>query len=139
MNYYDYDAFTLPTIEFVGGETQLLNFNVYNKDKDPVEIGGEAMFSVSPYTNATNPDPIIAKQMTISVGPATHVYNLLSVTLDSVDTYQLSGKFIYQISIRDNDRVEIPKQGVMYITRNNYPEFAVNNIIIDQQEPNYGG
>lgn len=39
--------------------------------------------------------------------------------LEPSDTYELYGKFIYQISIRDVDgNVEIPQQGLMYVTNN---------------------
>ena len=46
-------------------------------------------------------------------------FNILSVDLTPKETYELSGKYIYQITIRDvNGNVEIPKQGLMYITNN---------------------
>lgn len=45
--------------------------------------------------------------------------NVLTVTLSPTETVDLSGKYIYQIIIRDIDGdVEIPKQGILYITNN---------------------
>ena len=45
--------------------------------------------------------------------------NVLRVTLTPSETVDLFGKYIYQISIRDiGGDVEIPKQGVLYITNN---------------------
>jgi len=43
----------------------------------------------------------------------------LAVTLDPLDTVDLCGKYIYQITIKDiNGNIEIPKQGILFITNN---------------------
>ena len=45
--------------------------------------------------------------------------NVLTVTLESLESVNLFGKYIYQITIQDRDgEVEIPSQGIMYITNN---------------------
>ena len=45
--------------------------------------------------------------------------NVLGVTLDPLDTVDLCGKYIYQITIKDiNGNIEIPKQGILFITNN---------------------
>ena len=43
----------------------------------------------------------------------------MTVTLESLESVNLFGKYIYQITIQDRDgEVEIPSQGIMYITNN---------------------
>lgn len=45
--------------------------------------------------------------------------NVLAVTLDPLDTVDLCGKYIYQITIKDiNGNIEIPKQGILFIINN---------------------
>ena len=47
------------------------------------------------------------------------INNVLTVTLKPKETVGLCGKYIYQIQIQDIDGdVEIPKQGILYITNN---------------------
>ena len=101
------NPYTLPTIEFVGGESQELLFNVYfYKNRKPFSmIGCTSNFSVVDFTNKKG-SPILNKSMDV-------------LDLTPKETYELSGKYIYQITIRDvNGNVEIPKQGLMYITNN---------------------
>ena len=117
---YGYNPYTLPTIDFVGGETQDLAFNVYfYKNKKPLSLTGcSCNFSIVSFTNKTG-SPILSKEMKGNFNDQVDVNNVLTVTLTSADTVDLSGKYIYQIIIRDIDgEVEIPNQGVMYITNN---------------------
>lgn len=116
----DMNPYTLPTIEFVGGETQDLIFNTYSyQHKRPFNmIGCTANFSIVCFTNKKG-TPILTKAMDILENAYGSVFNILSVKLTPLETYELSGKFIYQITIRDvNGNVEIPKQGLIYITNN---------------------
>jgi len=54
--------------------------------------------------------------------------NVLTVTLTPTETVELFGKYIYQIIIRDIEGdVEIPKQGILYVTNN------INKNFIKQQ------
>ena len=47
------------------------------------------------------------------------INNVLAVTLAPTETVDLAGKYIYEIQMRDIDGdVEIPKQGILYITNN---------------------
>lgn len=49
----------------------------------------------------------------------------LFVSITPEDTVDLWGKYIYQISIKDaNGVVEIPNQGILYITNNIHKDFA---------------
>lgn len=116
----DYSPYTLPTIDFVGGETQDLLFNVYfYKNDQPFSLSGcTSNFSVVSFTNKTGV-PILSKQMTSIFNDAGTSDNVLTVTLQPSETVDLCGKYIYQIIIKDiNGDAEIPKQGILYITNN---------------------
>ncbi len=115
-----YNPYTLPTIEFVGGETQDLLFHMYfYQDRKPFSmIGCTSNFSIVSFTNK-NGAPILTKAMSVLENAGGTSFNVLSVTLSPQETYELSGKYIYQISIKDvNGNMEIPKQGIMYIINN---------------------
>lgn len=105
---------------FVGGETQEFAFHAYScsGDKPFSLVDCEARFSVVNFLNKGGA-PLIIKEMTIQEIAEGEPDNILYVKLDSTDTVDLSGKYIYQISIKDiNGDIEIPKQGIMYITAN---------------------
>lgn len=110
-----YSQYSLPTIEFVGGETQKLMFNVYyyNNKRSFDLTGCSYDFSIVSATNKTDV-PLLSKTV-----ETTESNNVLVVELAPEDTVNLSGKYIYQISIKGFDgTVEIPKQGALYITNN---------------------
>lgn len=113
-----FDYYTLPTVEFVGGETQELVFHVYsNIGKRPFSlVSCTANFSVVSYINKTG-KPIISKQMEIR--SVNEVDNILAVTIDPKETVGMSGKYIYQIIIKDiSGDVEVPKQGIFLVVNN---------------------
>jgi hypothetical protein len=63
--------------------------------------------------------PILTKSMKAIFNNDGTSDNVLTVTLLPTETVDLFGKYIYQIMIRDIDGdVEIPKQGILYITNN---------------------
>lgn len=116
----DFSPYTLPTIDFVGGETQDLMFNVYfYKNKKPFSLTGcTCNFSIVSFTNKTGA-PILSKQMNAIFNDDISSDNVLTVTLEPTETVDLFGKYIYQIIIKDiNGDAEIPKQGILYITNN---------------------
>lgn len=118
--YCEAEIFTLPTISFVGGETQDLAFNTYffQSDKRYSLSGCTANFAVADYLDKTGM-AIISKPMTVGYDTTCTIDNVLNVTLTPSETVDLCGKYIYQISMRDIDGdVEIPKQGILLITRN---------------------
>lgn len=120
MQACDYSPYTLPTIDFIAGESQDLLFHTYfHTGKRPFDMTGcTANFSIVNFLNRMG-SPIVSKVMTISEDPALDSNNQLLVHLDTNETVELSGKYIYQIIIRDIDGdVEIPKQGILYITNN---------------------
>lgn len=117
---YDFNPYTLPTIDFVGGETQDLAFNVFfYKNHQPFSLTGcDCNFSIVSFTNKMGA-PILSKQMTAIYNDDVSADNVLTVTLGPNETVELFGKYIYQIIIKDvNGDAEIPKQGILYITNN---------------------
>lgn len=115
----NYNPYTLPTIDFVGGETQDLLFNVYfhTKDKPFGLAGATATFAIVSFRNKTGAT-VLEKQMTATYN-ADDIMNILRVTLTPSETVNLSGKYIYQITIRDmSGTTEIPKQGILFIINN---------------------
>lgn len=131
MSSCTYDPYTLPAIDFVAGETQDFAFHVYFHDDDkPFSLSGcDANFSVVSFTNRVG-KPILSKEMGVTAPSEGSVDNVLTVTLLPKETVNLSGKYIYQISIRDEDgEVEIPKQGVLYITNNINKAYITNSSV----------
>lgn len=112
--------YTLPTIDFVGGETQDFVFNVFfYKNGRPFSLTGcTANFAIVSFTNKMG-SPILTKPMEAIFNDEGTINNVLTVTLEPKETVELCGKYIYQIQIQDIDGdVEIPKQGLLYITNN---------------------
>lgn len=113
------NPYTLPTISFVGGETQQLSFHIYSHiSKRPFSLSGcTAQISISEINNKFG-EPVLVKEMAAVTGE-NGPDNVLAVTLDADETVELQGKHIYQIQIKDIDgTVEIPGHGAMYITNN---------------------
>lgn len=123
MVQYLYD---LPELNFIGGASKVLIFHVYvnSGKRKPFGLNDcEANFAVVDFVNR-NGEPVVSKQMTISMNDEGTDYNVLTVKLLPNDTVDLHGKYIYQISIRDIDgNVEDPKQGIINIHRNINKEF----------------
>ncbi len=116
----NFNPYTLPTIEFVGGETQDFMFKVYfYKNRRPFSLTGcTANFAIVSFTNKMG-KPILTKPMEGVFNDEGTINNVLTVTLEPKETVDLCGKYIYQIQIKDiSGNVEIPKQGILYITNN---------------------
>lgn len=125
---YDMSPYTLPTIDFVGGETQDLLFHAYfYQNKKPFGLmGSTSNFSIVDFMNKKG-TTILSKPMDVLENADGSSFNILYVKLEPLETYELSGKYIYQITIKDvNGNVEIPKQGLMYITNNINKGFIQN-------------
>lgn len=111
--------YTLPIISFVGGSTQDFAFHAFfHENNAPIDISGcVCRFSIVSYTNRTG-EPLVKKTMSTNQDEFESA-NTLLVTLDPKDTVGLCGKYVYQISIEDpGGAVEIPNQGILYITNN---------------------
>lgn len=120
------NSFELPTISFVGGETQDFIFHIYHTNSNrPHSLGGcSCNFAIVNHVNRHGA-PLLSEPMSISYDEELATDNILSITLNSLDTVDLEGKYIYQITIKDSDgRAEIPKQGYLYITNNINKEFT---------------
>lgn len=120
MNACDYNPYELPTITFVGGETRDLAFHIYHYiGKRPYSLSDcDCTFSLVNFT-IKGGKPILSKEMTVIYDETETIDNILTVTLESSESVNLFGKYIYQITIQDRaGEVEIPSQGIMYITNN---------------------
>ena len=120
MNACDYNPYELPTITFVGGETRDLAFHIYHYiGKRPYSLSEcECTFSLVNFTTKGG-KPILSKEMTVIYDETGTIDNVLTVTLESLESVNLFGKYIYQITIQDRDgEVEIPSQGMKYNTNN---------------------
>lgn len=116
--------YTLPQVEFVGGSTQDFAFQCrQHKTGRPLDMSEcQADFSIIEYVNKYG-DPLVSK--TMDVIKLDGVNSQLFVSITPEDTVDLWGKYIYQISIKDaNGVVEIPNQGILYITNNIHKDFA---------------
>ena len=80
--------------------------------------GCTANFAIVSFTNKMG-KPILTKSMEDIFNDEGTINNVLTVTLEPRETMDLYGKYIYQIQIKDvSGNVEIPKQGILYITNN---------------------
>ena len=115
--------YSLPEINFVGGESKVLQFNLLTVggnsfDASDCKVG----FAIINYCGLTG-EPAVTKEASIVMGDD-GVNNIVSVELVPEDTISLYGKFVYQITLLDHlDRTEIPSQGIMNIARNIHPQF----------------
>lgn len=118
--------YTLPEIAFVGGESQILLFNLYTisgNDFDASEC--KVGFAVIHYANK-NGMPVLTKDADILMGK-NGVMNIASVDIYPEDTLDLYGRYVYQLTITDAyNNTEIPGQGLIDITRNIHPEFITD-------------
>lgn len=118
------NQYTLPPIGFVGGSAQDLRFHVYwHTLNNPYDLSRcMSNFAIVGFANRRG-STILSKAMTVvKTGVSVDgnlVYNMLDVSLTSAETVALEGKYIYQISIKeDAGKIEIPSQGFLYITNN---------------------
>lgn len=96
-----------------GGSKTILPFNFYDKDKKPLDITTSTI--VWTLSEFGQPDfTILTKEGVLSSDTS------CNITLESIDTKKLEGKFIHQITIVDYLGQEyIPCQGIIKINRNN--------------------
>lgn len=133
--------YNLPEIKFVGGETQNLIFHFekntgyctppyppcfpyerqHNIKAEPFNTRGyNVWFSVISYANKSG-SPIITIQAHNYDSDDYEPYSAVQVIIPSDNTKNLFGKYVYQISVIDEDNksiVEIPGQGILDIRKN---------------------
>lgn len=110
-------------IDFVGGESRQIYFQIYTRTNKYYDASGcEIEFSIINYSNK-NGEPEVIKKATIKNNLA-GAPCIAEVDLLPEDTVHLYGRYIYQLSIRDEiGEVEIPGQGIIMIHRNIHQSF----------------
>lgn len=123
MGACSFEHYSLPTIDFVGGETQELMFHTYfpkSQGKVPFSLSHcRASFTVVDFLNKSGKPVIGPLDMTVRMS-GDGCDNLLFIKLTADKTVNLDGKFVYQITINEpgTGDTDIPRQGIMLITRN---------------------
>lgn len=119
-----FEHYSLPTIDFVGGETQELMFHTYfprtGGGRVPFSLSHcRAMFTVVDFLNKSG-KPVIGPMDMIVCASGDGTDNMLFLKIPATKTKDLEGKFVYQITIQEPSTgdVDIPKQGIMLITKN---------------------
>ena len=116
-------VYNLPSLSFVGGETQSFLFNLKTAAGNEYDATGcSVAFAIINYTNK-NGVPILTKTVSLTTGPDGGLsYGLVDLLPE--DTVGLHGRYVYQVSIKDaKGETEIPGQGLIDITRNIHPGF----------------
>lgn len=110
--------YTLPELSIIGGSSQRLVFDVFYGDTGtPFNLDGcEAFFSLINFVNK-NGTPIISKGME-KLSSTSFEDHVICVDLTPGETVDCFGKFIYQITIKDEDGNRDQAQGIMYIHKN---------------------
>lgn len=109
------DHFKLPEWNFIGGSSQERTFN-FVTDEGRIYNFPSCTASFSIVDIAKN--SVLTKQITL-IADADGNLNATTVTLSPIDTVELFGKYIYQITVKDTSgNVTIPSQGIMNVTDN---------------------
>ncbi len=108
------DQITLPPESMIAGTTKKLVLYLYTHNmKRQIDADGMiARFTLTDYITP-NSSPLITKNCTVSV-PEGEKLAVIIVDLDRLDTIHLAGKYIYQVTINDEDTIEALK-GIMVI------------------------
>jgi len=117
-------VYSLPKLTFIGGSTQTLKFTMQNPYGKPFDADGcKAVFSILHYCNKSE-EPVLKVDASLGAGQ-TKALSVATVNLKAEDTVDLHGRFVYQLSIRNNyGEYDVPGQGIIDITRNIHPDFV---------------
>lgn len=117
-------VFNLPSLSFIGGETEEIKFRLCTESGGLFNAEGcRASFSLIQYGNRYG-EAIIKKDARILTGEGGKLC-YASVVLTPSDTVDLFGRYIYQLCIiNDSGTIDIPGQGICDISKNIYPEYA---------------
>ena len=116
-----YDFYTLPEWSFVGGESQSRTFTLVRDMATGQEYDlpdATCNFAVVSYVNQDVETPVVKKSVNVTTSADSRAC-LLTIKLNPIDTIGLTGKYIYQLTIKDmNGGVSIPNKGIMHISNN---------------------
>ena len=116
-----HDVYSLPEVMFVAGQSNTLRWRLFTEQNVPFNADGcTGNFALVDYSDKYNDEPLVSKPLSFVIGDdVTGAKNVATVDLLPTDTLGLYGKYIYQITIKDiNGNIEIPKQGILFITNN---------------------
>ena len=128
------EHYNLPEITIIGGDT----FDLFRDARHsiPFEMADatsgklfKAYFSMVEYLNRDYDAPVLSFSST-DASPRISITsdddgtsNNVVVQFQAIDTANMSGKYIYQITLKDDaDRAEVLGQGTMTIIRNIHPD-----------------
>lgn len=111
----------LPDWDFVGGSTQSRTFQLARSTTEDYDIAdGMAYCTVSDYVNGGT--PVLTVQTAVTAA-ANGKFCSVTVSLSSSDTKDLSGCYLYQITVKDSSgNTAIPFHGRMHIMKNMAPD-----------------
>lgn len=114
------DIYTLPTIEFVAGQSNTFRWRLWTQGKRPFNAENcRGNFAILDYSDQDAEEPLVSKDLSFQADGSDDVINSATVELQPSDTIELQGRYIYQITIVDQfGNSEIPNQGIMFIAHN---------------------
>lgn len=110
-----YNQYTLPQFDFIGGTTQKYTIPVSSvaNISDSEAKSYRAAFAIVNYVNR-DCAPIISKEATLDT-----TGKFITISLSPNETLNLTGKFVYQVSLRsENSNSEYHGQGLLIVARN---------------------
>lgn len=115
-------VYTLPELQFVGGSSKEIKLRL--KMESGAFYHGDSstlFFSIVNYSNKTD-IPLVHKTVSLTENED-GIYCIATILLEPEDTKYLAGKFVYQVTIVDEDgNSDIPNQGIIYIAKNISPD-----------------
>lgn len=131
MSYTSYaDINTLEEISFIAGSTEYLDFKIYNADGVLIPVTGKLLeWKLAPYGSKDynsvikTETPYVSGGVTYGGGVTDYDLYTKRVTLDPSDTESLSGKYVQQIVVIQQNLDSTtttfkPAQGVVTIISN---------------------
>lgn len=113
----------LPQCHMTAGATKEFYIPVFNPSGKQIDVSGmTARLSISDYVNQ-NCKPLVVKECEVSTQDDI-LLAVFRVRLDSQDTVNLYGKFIYQVTAKSADGDIGPMRGILTISPN-YDKEAV--------------
>lgn len=115
-NYFCQEIFTLPEISIMGGSADSLTFNLEAQNGAPYNAEDcTVTFDVIEYADWDTGIACLTKNMS-PVKDSSDNYSTAKLSLSPGDTEDLSGKFIYQITI-DDGVPNVIGHGIMMIAK----------------------